>query len=216
MECDLMRTFILLILSSFIFTSCANNTSSNSNISSTFKDTVTKDVQLIDKKYQRKENITVEDISNINQIENIAKNQTESEVAVKVTSLVSDALKDDIHNYSQDISRIKELVGDIDLSKSTPPVVNTPSPQKEDHSFDWLQFSNGHDPNSSFTAPSDKKSYSSPQIGMSKSEVESIWGEPDRTSTTTSKYGNSELWIYGYDRYVYFENGHVSYMQVDR
>ncbi len=54
-----------------------------------------------------------------------------------------------------------------------------------------------------------------PGIGMTKDEVlNSSWGKPKEINTLDSKYGNHhEQWVYGNQRYVYFDDGVVTAIQ---
>ena len=54
-----------------------------------------------------------------------------------------------------------------------------------------------------------------PGIGMTKQEVlNSSWGSPEEINTLDSKYGNHhEQWVYGNNRYVYFDDGVVTAIQ---
>ena len=54
-----------------------------------------------------------------------------------------------------------------------------------------------------------------PGIGMTKQEVlNSSWGSPEEINTMDSKYGNHhEQWVYGNNRYVYFDDGVVTAIQ---
>jgi len=55
---------------------------------------------------------------------------------------------------------------------------------------------------------------SNPQIGMTQQEVlASKWGKPKEINTTETKYGKSEQWVYGNNRYVYFDDGIVTSIQ---
>jgi hypothetical protein len=48
-------------------------------------------------------------------------------------------------------------------------------------------------------------------IGMSMGEVRSSrWGEPLSINRTTNSSGDSEQWVYGSGRYLYFRNGRLS------
>ena len=49
-------------------------------------------------------------------------------------------------------------------------------------------------------------------LGMTKDQVELSIGEPDNINTTSTTYGSTEQWVYGYD-YVYFTNGVVDSVQ---
>ena len=42
-------------------------------------------------------------------------------------------------------------------------------------------------------------------IGMNKDMVREAWGRPKDINRTTSAYGTSEQWVYGYS-YVYFDD----------
>jgi hypothetical protein len=49
-----------------------------------------------------------------------------------------------------------------------------------------------------------------PAIGMTKSQLlETCWGKPRNTNTTTTAYGTSEQLVFGAGRYVYLRNGVV-------
>lgn len=51
-------------------------------------------------------------------------------------------------------------------------------------------------------------------IGMTKQQVlDSMWGEPIKINTTTTKYGVSEQWVYPNNNYLYFENGKLTAIQ---
>lgn len=51
-------------------------------------------------------------------------------------------------------------------------------------------------------------------IGMTKQQVlDSMWGEPTKINTTTTKYGVSEQWVYPNNNYLYFENGKLTAIQ---
>ena len=51
----------------------------------------------------------------------------------------------------------------------------------------------------------------SPQIGMTKEQVEKgAWGKPNRINKTTYEWGTTEQWCYSNSRYVYFKNGKVT------
>jgi tetratricopeptide (TPR) repeat protein len=53
-----------------------------------------------------------------------------------------------------------------------------------------------------------------PTIGMTQDEVlNSSWGKPLDRNKTTTEYGVSEQWVYGSDRYIYFDNGIVTAIQ---
>lgn len=50
-------------------------------------------------------------------------------------------------------------------------------------------------------------------IGMNKEMCRDSWGKPDKINSTTTEYGTSEQWVYGYS-YVYFdENGLITTIQ---
>lgn len=52
---------------------------------------------------------------------------------------------------------------------------------------------------------------SSPQIGMTKDEVEKCaWGTPDKKNIDTYSWGTTEQWVYRSKGYVYFKNGVVT------
>lgn len=53
------------------------------------------------------------------------------------------------------------------------------------------------------------------EIGMTTDQVlnKSNWGMPDDINTTLSSYGNSEQWIYGEGKYLYFNNGRLTTIQ---
>lgn len=51
------------------------------------------------------------------------------------------------------------------------------------------------------------------KIGMNKNMVRDAWGSPDHINTTRGKYGTHEQWVYG-SRYLYFENGKLTSMQI--
>lgn len=50
-------------------------------------------------------------------------------------------------------------------------------------------------------------------VGMNAEMVSLIWGRPARINTTATATGKTEQWVYGLDRYVYFEKGRVSAVQ---
>lgn len=53
-----------------------------------------------------------------------------------------------------------------------------------------------------------------PKIGMTRAEVEgSKWGFPNKVNSTTSKYGESEQWVYNDEGYLYFTNGILTTIQ---
>ena len=46
------------------------------------------------------------------------------------------------------------------------------------------------------------------KIGMSQAEVvASSWGKPKNVSRTSTAYGATEIWHYGFPNFLYFENG---------
>ena len=49
-------------------------------------------------------------------------------------------------------------------------------------------------------------------IGMTTEQCREAWGHPRRINRTTTAYGVSEQWVYGY-RYLYFENGKLTAIQ---
>lgn len=52
------------------------------------------------------------------------------------------------------------------------------------------------------------------RIGMSAERVLlSDWGKPESVRKTTNRYGLSEQWSYGYNHYLYFENGVLTSIQ---
>ena len=48
------------------------------------------------------------------------------------------------------------------------------------------------------------------RIGWTERLVLEAWGEPNDVNTTITRYGRSELWIYGRGTFVYFQNGRVA------
>ena len=53
-----------------------------------------------------------------------------------------------------------------------------------------------------------------PGIGMTKQEVlDSSWGKPESVNKTETQYGVHEQWVYGNQRYVYFDDGVVTAIQ---
>lgn len=60
----------------------------------------------------------------------------------------------------------------------------------------------------------EKKKSQGVTIGMTKQQVlDSMWGEPEKINTTTTKYGVSEQWVYPNGNYLYFENGKLTAIQ---
>jgi len=56
-----------------------------------------------------------------------------------------------------------------------------------------------------------------PTIGMSSSTArDSTWGSPDHVNTTTTASGTHEQWVYGRNRYLYFDNGVLTSIQESR
>ncbi|WP_406588948.1 hypothetical protein [Bacillus atrophaeus] len=53
------------------------------------------------------------------------------------------------------------------------------------------------------------------QIGMSESDVLllSDWGKPKDINKTTTSTGTNEQWVYGGNKYLYFENGELTAIQ---
>lgn len=53
-----------------------------------------------------------------------------------------------------------------------------------------------------------------PQIGMTKSDVlASSWGKPKDINKTTTKYSAHEQWVYGGNRYLYFDDNELTAIQ---
>lgn len=53
-----------------------------------------------------------------------------------------------------------------------------------------------------------------PQIGMTRDEaIDSTWGKPSDINKTTTKYGTHEQWVYGGNRYLYFEGNKLTTIQ---
>jgi len=51
------------------------------------------------------------------------------------------------------------------------------------------------------------------RIGMTKDMCRASWGGPDEINKTTTVYGTTEQWVYGYS-YVYFdEKGKITAIQ---
>ena len=50
-------------------------------------------------------------------------------------------------------------------------------------------------------------------IGMSTSEALSSWGVPQKNNRTVSANVTHEQWVYPGDKYLYFENGHMTSFQ---
>ncbi|MEI4770940.1 hypothetical protein WAX74_15060 [Psychrobacillus sp. FJAT-51614] len=49
-----------------------------------------------------------------------------------------------------------------------------------------------------------------PQLGMTAQQVyDSTWGYPDRTTTSTTSYGVTEMWVYPESNYIHFKDGKV-------
>ena len=46
-------------------------------------------------------------------------------------------------------------------------------------------------------------------LGMAKEDIMEKWGEPDKVTKTTSKYGEDEVWDYNRKIILYFENGRL-------
>lgn len=51
------------------------------------------------------------------------------------------------------------------------------------------------------------------KIGMTREMCRQAWGEPDDINTTTGSFGKYEQWVYGYNSYLYFENGKLTTIQ---
>lgn len=52
------------------------------------------------------------------------------------------------------------------------------------------------------------------EIGMTEDDVvRNCWGRPERVNTTVTARGRREQWVYGRQRYLYFENGRLTAMQ---
>lgn len=51
------------------------------------------------------------------------------------------------------------------------------------------------------------------QIGMTKQMCLDSWGEPNDVNTTIVANKTHEQWVYGYDRYLYFDNGILTAIQ---
>lgn len=52
-----------------------------------------------------------------------------------------------------------------------------------------------------------------PKIGMTKTECTLAIGEPDKVNTSMGADDYQEQWVYGQNRYIYFENDKLSYIQ---
>lgn len=53
-----------------------------------------------------------------------------------------------------------------------------------------------------------------PKIGMTKDEaLKSTWGNPKDINKTTTQYGTHEQWVYGGNRYLYFDDGKLTTIQ---
>lgn len=57
------------------------------------------------------------------------------------------------------------------------------------------------------------KKYGYVRIGMKRAIVFKVCGYPDKINTTTTRYGESEQFIYGEKLYIYIDNGKVSAIQ---
>jgi hypothetical protein len=53
-------------------------------------------------------------------------------------------------------------------------------------------------------------------VGMTDSEVVMVWGPPASKNVTITGSSTHEQWVYDLDRYVYFDNGVVTAIQVSR
>ncbi len=51
------------------------------------------------------------------------------------------------------------------------------------------------------------------EVGMSKEQVQAIWGLPKDVRVNIDKSGNYEQWRYGVSSYLYFDNGELSGLQ---
>lgn len=51
------------------------------------------------------------------------------------------------------------------------------------------------------------------EIGMNKNMVRDAWGSPDNVNVTEGSFGRHEQWVYK-DRYLYFQNGKLTSMQL--
>jgi hypothetical protein len=52
------------------------------------------------------------------------------------------------------------------------------------------------------------------QIGMTQQDViDSSWGRPNSTNTTTTRGGVRAQWVYGSGNYLYFEDGILTSIQ---
>lgn len=64
------------------------------------------------------------------------------------------------------------------------------------------------------TKEKEKKKKEGVYIGMTKQQVlDSMWGEPIKINTTTTRYGVNEQWVYPNNNYLYFENGKLTAIQ---
>ncbi|MDQ0193083.1 hypothetical protein [Paenibacillus wynnii] len=53
-----------------------------------------------------------------------------------------------------------------------------------------------------------------PFVGMSEDELlNTLWGKPKDINKTTTKYGVSEQWVYGSNKFVYLDDGIVTAIQ---
>lgn len=51
------------------------------------------------------------------------------------------------------------------------------------------------------------------EIGMTESMCIEAWGRPKSIHRDEGSWGENEQWVYSYDQYLYFENGHLTSIQ---